>query len=93
MGPYGILVPRSDDMFREGKPELKKEKIFCRYCRHLEDNIESKLCRHPNNRDHKRDTWYRPDQNGKLKPEKINRGNDCPWFEITHVIKDTYRSL
>ena len=81
------------DVFTTGEPKLEKEKVFCRYCRHLEDNIEEKLCRHPNNRDFKADSWYRPDQYGKDKPTKLNKRNDCQWFEQTHVIKDRFSAL
>jgi len=53
------------------------EKIYCKPCKHLFENIQ---CRHPSNL-LEQDDWYEPKKRTKEHPCFINAGNNCPNFE------------
>jgi hypothetical protein len=64
-----------------------KDPVYCSECHWLDTrndsiNKECYTCRHPNNRNPKKDTWFRKDKTGYKKPWKINKKNKCHWYEV-----------
>jgi hypothetical protein len=62
---------------------ISKDPVFCSECyyyqsAHLHANSE---CRHPDNRNKKNDNWLRRDTAKHRKPWKINKKNNCPWYD------------
>lgn len=66
---------------------LTRDKVFCRDCLYLA-NVSGDTqwpvlykCEHPDNRDKKQDTWYKPNVGQKRPPNKINKKNTCHWYK------------
>jgi hypothetical protein len=57
------------------------EKVYCNDCQYLKAHRNFIYgCQHPNNM-HERRNWLRIYLIPNQKPEKINKHNDCKWFE------------
>lgn len=66
---------------------ITRDKVFCKECLYLAKvggNTQWPpvyVCDHPENRNSKYDTWYAPHVGQKTRPQRINKKNDCSWFE------------
>lgn len=67
------------------------EKVYCFDCKHLKSENRFKEtalhnCRHPENVSVK-SSWLYAKTKYQVSPKKINKNNDCKWFEefIEHI--------
>lgn len=58
-----------------------KNPVFCKHCRHFHRTMSRDDCLHPNNIDHKCNTWYEPSERGKDRPAHLNKDNNCEWYK------------
>lgn len=60
------------------------DKVFCIECHYFEGaeiHLNSK-CTHPQNRNKKNDNWLRRDMSIFRTPWRINKKNNCTWYEV-----------
>jgi len=58
------------------------ENVFCKGCKHFYSRMAHKgtFCEHPNNLTMKHD-WHTEWKSYIRQPSKINKNNNCKWFE------------